>query len=126
MNLHHHGYVVNDITAYAIKLKLQSPLLLVTDPIQNAHIALYKGLDKVYTELIQPLSDASPTWNFLQKKGEGFHHLCYECTESEMWEYAAAQRLIKVMGPVPAVLFDGRTVYFFVNRKSEVTEFLIH
>lgn len=125
MNLHHEGYVVSDITTYASKLKLSSPLIRITDPVQLAHIALFEGSGKVYTELIQPFHESSPTWNFLQKKGEGFHHHCYECSEEQMWEYASSHRLIKVMGPVGAVLFDGRTVYFFVTRKGEVTEFLI-
>lgn len=125
MNLHHHGYVVFDITAFASTLKLSTPLMLVIDPVQQANIALFEGSGKVFTELVQPLHQSSPTWNFLQKKGEGLHHHCYECTEKQMWEYAAAKRLIKVMGPVPAVLFNGRTVYFFVTRKGELVEFLI-
>ncbi len=125
MKLHHYGYVVWDITAYALKLQLTPALQWITDPIQQANIALFDSSGDVYTELIQPIDHSSPTWNFLQKNGEGFHHHCYECSEKQMWQYAAAHRLIKVMGPVPAMLFGGRTVYFFVTRKGKVTEFLI-
>lgn len=126
MILHHVGYVVRDITCYQKVLNLPSPLIQVTDPMQQALIALFKQPGNPYIELIQPLNESSPTWNFLQKHGEGFHHHCYECMEEAMWQQVTSQRMIKVMGPVPAVLFDGRTVYFFVTRKMEIVEFLLH
>lgn len=125
MILHHVGYVVYDITSYANLLKLPSPLIQVNDLVQQALIALFEHPGNPYIELIQPMNESSPTWNFLQKQGEGYHHHCYECTEEAMWQEVALQRLIKVMGPVPAVLFEGRTVYFFVTRKMEVVEFLL-
>jgi methylmalonyl-CoA/ethylmalonyl-CoA epimerase len=126
MILHHVGYVVHDITYYQKLLNLPHSLIQVNDPVQQAWIALYEQPGKPYIELIQPLNESSPTWNFLQKNGEGFHHHCFECTEEAMWQHVASQRMIKVMGPVPAVLFDGRTVYFFVTRKMEIVEFLLH
>ncbi|MCX7744875.1 MAG: VOC family protein [Flavobacteriales bacterium] len=125
MILHHVGYVVHDITTYANVLKLSSPLMHVNDPVQQAFIALYDQPGKAYIELVQPQNESSPTWNFLIKKGEGIHHACYECSEEQMWEYVKVQRMIKVMGPVPAVLFGGRTVYFFVSRKMKIIEFLL-
>ncbi len=125
MILHHVGYVVHDITYYQQRLNLSSPLIQVTDPVQQALISLYEKPGDSYVELIQPLNDTSPTWNFLHKQGEGLHHHCYECTEEAMWKHVTSQRMIKVMGPVSAVLFNERTVYFFVTRKMEVVEFLL-
>lgn len=32
-------------------------------------------------ELIEPLSEDGPVFSFLQKRGEGLHHLAFQCTD---------------------------------------------
>ena len=39
----------------------------VFDPIQDARLCLYENYGSSYLELIQPLSENSPTWNQLNK-----------------------------------------------------------
>jgi len=95
------------------------------DPEQKARLALYSGHSDAFIELIQPMCDESFTWNFLQKNGEGFHHLCYEATLDEIMKYSVEKKLVKVLGPVPAVLFGNRDVMFYVDRNRMVVEFLI-
>ncbi|MEW4060276.1 methylmalonyl-CoA epimerase [Bacillus siamensis] len=47
---------------------------------QNVKVAfLEAGSTKL--ELIEPLSEASPVSSFLQKRGEGLHHLAFRCAD---------------------------------------------
>ena len=89
--------------------------MLATQP-QNALI-----------ELIEPQSETSATWNFLQKHGGGLHHICYEVTDLHTLDKVTREKRIKLFaGPMPAVLFGGRKVAFGITRNREIVEFLIH
>lgn len=45
-------------------------------PEQNVKIAFFEAGESS-VELLQPLSDEGAIAKFLQKKGEGIHHICY-------------------------------------------------
>jgi methylmalonyl-CoA/ethylmalonyl-CoA epimerase len=125
MRLHHLGFIVKDLEQFAGNMLVSSLVKEAEDPVQHARLALYKGFSDAWIELIQPLNAQSFTWNFLQKNGEGFHHLCYEATLDEIMKYSVEKKLVKVLGPVPAVLFDGQDVMFYVDRNKTVVEFFI-
>jgi methylmalonyl-CoA/ethylmalonyl-CoA epimerase len=126
MKLHHTGFVVADIAQYAKKHPLGVCIASVEDPIQNARLALYNNHSEVLIELIQPLGNSAFTWNALQKNGNHFHHFCYTVNNIKIAEdYAIQFRMIKVLGPVPAILFEGKEVVFYYTRNQQVVEFLI-
>jgi hypothetical protein len=126
MKLHHIGYVVKDIAQYEKNLIFEKKIKELFDPVQNSNMALYLNFTDSLIELIQPLNEESFTYNFLQKNGSSYHHLCYEIgSESELEEVAGSQKLIKVKGPIPAILFDGRTVWFFYSRNKQIVEFVL-
>lgn len=125
MKLHHIGILVKNIDTYSKQMIGNEFLKEVFDPIQKAKLALYHNYSEVHTELIQPLEESSFTWNFLKKNGEGFHHFCYESTFDEIEKIEKEKKLIKVLGPVPAVLFDGKNVLFYLDRNKLLVEFLI-
>lgn len=126
MKLHHTGFVVANIDQYAKKHPLGDCIANVDDSIQNARLALYNNHSDVLIELIQPLGNTAFTWNALQKNGNHFHHFCYLVNNLETAEnYSLKFRMLKVLGPVPALLFEAKEVVFYYTRNQQVVEFLI-
>lgn len=126
MRLHHIGYVVKDIDQYEKGLIIEKKVKELFDPVQNSKMALYSNFSDSFIELIQPLTTDAFTYNFLQKSGGGYHHLCYEvASQQEMKDIVALQKMIMVKGPIPAILFDNREVWFYYSRNKQVVEFVI-
>lgn len=125
IQVHHVGYVVRDLDAYAASLPGLTLEKEVVDPIQNARIALYRVGDASRIELIQPLGESAFTWAHLDRAGEGLHHICYEGIGADAIDgYLRQHRLMRVRGPVHAVLFD-RDVVFAVTRQRAIVEFIL-
>ncbi len=125
IRLHHVGYVVHDLDTYAASLPGLNLEKEVVDPIQNARIALYQVGNGSHIELIQPLSESAFTWAHLNRAGDGLHHICYEGIGSDaIDDYLRQHRLMRVRGPVHAVLFD-RDVIFAVTRQRAIVEFIL-
>jgi methylmalonyl-CoA/ethylmalonyl-CoA epimerase len=126
MRLHHSGFIVEDIDTWENKMLFEEKVNDVIDPIQNARLTLYKNFSDSYIELIQPLNEQSFTWNSLQKFGNHFNHFCYTVSNlQEMEKVATENKLIQVLAPVPAVLFNNKKVAFYYSRNKQVVEFLI-
>lgn len=127
MHLHHVGYVVRDIEAYASGMPGLSLEKTVEDPLQNARLSLYRLGDAPgpSIELIQPLSPDAFTWAYIERAGEGLHHICYGgLSESEVMQLIRDKRMLKVRGPIPAILFE-RDVIFAVTQKRAILEFVL-
>lgn len=94
------------------------------DPIQKVRVQFFSTGSNVLIELVEPAADDSPVSNFLNKRGAGFHHLCYLVSDiHQMCEYARAQGGIITCAPVPAVAFDGKLIAFVYWHKT-IIEFL--
>lgn len=125
IRVHHVGYLVRDIERFAASLPGLTLKNLVEDPLQNAKLALYGVGDGSYVELIQPLSSTAFTWAHLNRNGEGLHHVCYEGIPLDALDRVLKEhRMIKVRGPMHAILF-GRDVVFAVTRQRSIIEFLL-
>jgi methylmalonyl-CoA/ethylmalonyl-CoA epimerase len=68
-------------------------------------------------ELIEPMDPESPAAKFIQKRGEGIHHICLgvENIEEALREYEA--KGIQLLNKTPRRTQDGRLVAF-LNPKS--------
>ncbi len=44
---------------------------------QNVRVAMFE-VGEVHIELLEPLSENSPIAKFMEKKGEGMHHIAYQ------------------------------------------------
>jgi methylmalonyl-CoA epimerase len=86
--LDHIGFVVENI----IKVKelfgiigLDTGTEAVVNPLQKVSASFVNvgERDNIYIELLEPVSDDSPISNFLQKRGGGLHHLCFEVDDIE-------------------------------------------
>lgn len=127
MRLHHAGFIVNNLEAFEKNLLFEEKQIQVFDPVQQANLALYKNYSDSYIELIQPLNEKSFTWNALQKSGNHFHHFCYEVgTPEELHSIVSDLKLIEILKPVPALLFDNKMVTFYYSRNKQIVEFLIN
>jgi hypothetical protein len=125
IRVHHVGYLVRDIEGFAASLPGLTLENSVEDPLQNAKLALYRVGDGSYVELIQPLSSTAFTWAHLNRNGEGLHHVCYEGIPLDALDRVLKEhRMIKVRGPMHAILF-GRDVVFAVTRQRSIIEFLL-
>lgn len=125
MELHHIGYIVpnaEDPSEINPGLRLIGSVI---DPLQEAKICLYKNQQDELIELIQPLNEKSPVWNFLKKNGMGFHHHCYSCSVEEMVNYAKTNELVKIRGPIDAALFPDKKVIFYITKSEAITEFIL-
>lgn len=126
MHLHHIGYIVRDINKYEKNLLYEEKIGEVFDPVQNSKLSLYKNFSTCFIELIQPMYEQSYNYNFLEKHGEKYHHLCYSvCSKEEMLEISKRLQLIHIKGPMPALLFGNNEVYFYYMRNKNIIEFLI-
>jgi len=78
--VHHVAVVVRDIDSalgfYRDTLGLPVSLVLPIEPDEVVIAFLDVGESKV--ELVQPTSGSTGVARFLEKKGEGFHHVCFE------------------------------------------------
>jgi len=126
MKFHHIGYVVSNISESEEKMIFEKKIKEVFDNIQWAKLSLYANYSDSYIELIEPLDDKSYTWNALQKRGPHIHHLCYQVSSiEEIQEFAMKAGMIKIMEPVPAMLFDDKLVTFYYSKDKQIVEFLV-
>lgn len=126
MKLHHVGFVVSSIHEYEKKMLYESKVREVVDDIQQAKLCLYRNFGTSMIELIEPISEASFTYHSLRKFGNHFHHLCYAVKSTdEMNSIAHQSRLLLFKGPLNAVLFDSKQVFFFFSSNKTIIEFLI-
>ncbi len=76
----HLGIAVNDLEEArefyrsVFKLKSSEPIIGCQGTIK---ISMVK-VGNVLIELLQPLKNEGPVAKFLEKRGEGLHHICYE------------------------------------------------
>jgi hypothetical protein len=126
ITFHHIGFIVDNIEKYADQMLLGKEIKSVYDPIQDATLTLYSNFGSSYIELIQPNSDKAFTYNFLKNNGNGFHHTCYQISSiEEMDTLAKSLKLLKIRGPLKALLFDNSDVFFYFSRNKTIIEFLI-
>lgn len=123
---HHIGIVVNSIEQYEKQMLPMKKISEVVDELQNSKLALYQNYDTSFIELIEPLNQNSTSFNSLQKFGNHLNHLCYESPSyEELEKFMSESRWIKVLGPLPAKLFDNKNVVFYINRTGQLIEFLL-
>ena len=128
LKINHFGFVVKSIDEYVEHSKCELSSKVIFDPIQNSNLCLLKTTHKgMSIELIEPLNKKSTTHNFLKKNGNSFHHICYEIDdEASFNDYIKIHNLKRILGPVPAVLFDNKHVVFTYSKVQGIVEFLFN
>jgi methylmalonyl-CoA epimerase len=118
MKIDHIGIVVRDIQE-ALKVyqtALGLPLREMREvPDQKVEIA-FLPVGAAKFELVQPLSDDTGTAKFLEKRGEGIHHICLEVEDIEAALAQLAAHGVQLIDEVPRQGVHGRVA--FVHPKS--------
>jgi hypothetical protein len=111
MKFHHIGYLVKNLNRYLKLSKLNiNDLKSFSDPVQQADLHLV-NLPEGYIELIVPW-DNSKLDQEIEKKGGGFHHICY-ITESQESYKDFRSNAIMVSGPHFSVMFECEIEFYY-------------
>lgn len=62
-------------------------------------------------ELIEPISPDSSLAKFLEKRGEGLHHICFEVDDIEVALQEMRERGAPVLDQQPRVAAEGRAIF---------------
>jgi methylmalonyl-CoA/ethylmalonyl-CoA epimerase len=109
----HIGIVVRDVqealTAYGAALGL--PLKEVVDvPDQGVRVA-FLPVGESNVELVQPTADDTGIARFLEKRGEGIHHLCLEVEDIEAALARLKEQGVPLIDRVPRQGVHGRVAF---------------
>ena len=102
------------IKVYTSLLGVEPELETITA--EKVNTAVY-DLDGVSLELIEPIGDDSPITKFLQKKGEGLHHVCLKVDSLEETMTELKEKGIDIIDETPKIGAGG-TKIVFIHPKS--------
>lgn len=123
----HIGIAVKSIDAarffYEEVLGLECEKIEVVES-QKVRTAFFR-IGEVHIELLEPTAPDSPIAVFLEKKGEGFHHIAYECDEMGQQLEQTAARGVKLIHEKPIIGAGGKEVAFLHPKSTfgVLTEF---
>lgn len=128
--LHHVGFVVADIArsmgGFLRSLNGSWDEQIFEDPHQRVKVAfLSTRPGEPQIELVEPVGDNSPVRTFLQEKGGGLHHFCYQTDDlgAEIKVFRSRGAIL-VRPPLPAVAFRGRRIAWVLTRELLLVELL--
>jgi len=118
LKFHHIGIVVYKIENYTSTIQTlltpQETTIPFHNKIQRVKICFF-NLGGFYIELIEPAELQTPITSFLEKKGEGIHHLAFEVPDVELATLKLKKAGGKVISP-PSIGFEGHLISFvYVN-----------
>jgi methylmalonyl-CoA/ethylmalonyl-CoA epimerase len=128
--MHHIGYVVADIAAamdgFVHSLGASWDGQIFEDPCQKVKVAfLTTGAAEPRIELIEPVGADSRVRRFLDEKGGGLHHICYQTDDIEAeLRLMRSRRAMPVRKPTPAVAFGGRRIAWVLTPERLLVELL--
>lgn len=65
-----------------------------------------------HIELLEPTSEESPVFKFIEKKGEGLHHLCFLVADIEKALAGIKSHNFKLIDEVPRIGAGGEKIAF--------------
>lgn len=128
--LHHVGFVVAEIKTampgFLHSMQGQWDERIFEDPLQKVKVAFMSTRQgDAMIELVEPAGEGSPVLRFLNERGGGLHHLCYEVADLEKSLSESRERgLMIVSRPKPAVAFNGRRIAWVLTKERMLVEFL--
>lgn len=70
------------------------------------------NINGLHIELLEPLEENSPISKFIENKGEGLHHLCFEVEDIEGMLLEMKKQGVKLIDEVPRVGASGKKIAF--------------
>ena len=84
---------------------------------QKVKVAMFEIGESVI-ELLEPINDDSPISKFLEKRGEGIHHLCYDVDNIEGTLKHLKDNSIKLINEEPVIGAKGGKIAFLHPKSS--------
>jgi methylmalonyl-CoA epimerase len=113
MRIDHIGIVVRDIQE-ALKVyeaALGLPLLEVVEIADQEVQVAFLPIGESNVELVQPTTDDTGVARFLEKRGEGIHHICIEVEDIQAALAQLMDHGVEVIDEVPRQGAHGRVVF---------------
>ena len=85
-------------------------------PAESAQIA-FLPIGGTEVELVQPTTDDSGLAKYIEKRGQGLHHLCLETDDIEAMMAQLKEKGIQLINESPRTGTDGKK-YAFIHPKS--------
>jgi len=114
MKLHHIGIAVKNIEE---RLKIWRDVFGLQSerieevPDQKVKVAVLP-LKDINIELLEPLSEDSTISRFIEKRGEGLHHICLEVDNVEKMLAEMKSANIRLIDEVPRIGAGGKKIIF--------------
>lgn len=105
---------VSEFYGGTLKLKISEPLDV---PSQKVRIA-FMEIGNTKLELICPLGEDSPVEKFIQKKGEGIHHICFQVDNIEEALGDLKEKGVKLIDQNPRIGATGKKIAFLHPESS--------
>lgn len=116
----HIGIAVRDIKKVSefyggiLKLDISEP---IDAPAQKVRIA-FMEIGNTKLELLEPLGEDSPVEKFIQRKGEGIHHICFLVDDIEKALEELKGKKVKLVDQKPRVGATGKKIAFLHPESS--------
>lgn len=128
MNVHHIGYLVEDITSAIGQFEQMGYTAqkegVIRDDDRGIDICFMES-GPLLVELISPAGEASTVSGMLQKKGPGPYHICYLSDDMDLDITALSQNgFMPIASPAPAVALQRKRVAFFFSKNAGIVELL--
>jgi methylmalonyl-CoA/ethylmalonyl-CoA epimerase len=116
--IHHVAVVVRDMEdSLGLYQRNLGLLLERVMPIPSDHVRIgFLAVGEVKIELVQPTDDTTGVYRFLESKGEGFHHVCFEVPDIQAALDRLAAEGLQLIDTGPRMGADGPVA--FVHPKS--------
>lgn len=123
MEIDHIGVVVDNIDEafqrYINHYGLKCLKEVIFDSSRRVRLALLVSENNFRVELIQPIDQNSPSYDFM-KRGGGIQHLCYRVSNIENTiKYLKKENHLLISPPSEAKLMDGKKVAFMFSKKDK-------
>ncbi len=84
---------------------------------QKVRVAMFE-VGEVHIELLEPLSDDSPIAKYIEKKGEGIHHIAYESSDIKSDLSGFTEKEIQLIDAEPRAGAHGTQIAFLHPKSS--------
>ena len=118
--VHHIGIAVQDIEkSLAVYRDLLGLELEGQHEVEDQKvITAFFPVGETHIELIQPMAGNVGVTKFLEKRGEGVHHLCFEVDDIEQALQDVKARGAVLIDETPRVIENGKKKMAFLHPKS--------
>lgn len=117
MRVDHVAVAVKSIEASAPRICRLTGYNVATQKVHNSrqrvNVVFLEQDGSLDIKLIEPCDPESPLWDFLRRKGEGLHHLCFKVEDVEKGcEQLSALGARVLVAPEPGEAFAEHSIAF--------------